>query len=1119
MENIRNSAIGKAAKSIRTSFNANADDEYFKRISSFKKHYEEKETETVREFARKYSTDFPEHRVSPKLLRPAVESLNMDGLYVQVLKSLEPTIQSEEQSDCESDSLASYLKKAFHKCPESHGRLETLAQGKQSSYVLNVEVVKAKDLTGKDANGLSDPFCAVYISPEMKHYTLIQDATLNPVWTEHFSFPIGSIQDDVLHLEVWDYDPPESLLEKVRRISEVNSTRGLRNLFTEVAVFAAAAGKQRNQFLASLQIPIKDIPAEGYEKWFYLDSTNNRKGEIFVRMIVGAKKNKQVIVKEYRHVMYLIMACELAEREDRQYSWDGEFSPHAQFVLNQLKLQGGLLPCDVVLAQWQVYTRVHCEVPLDTKLFPRLLNKILEHLEHEDFGSNEIELFWRSCEILLENFTSFVFNNYQYFLTESTAISQMQQMIRTLLILETYLSKKPENNAVITTAIITEKITSAISIGAETMFGVIKMGSESGRNDIVVAIKIGQQLIADLKSRFEFLDEDFKELLEIQYSEIAYRVYDKKFRELVEPLALKYCAKFKPLEDKNENRLSQDMTIRNNGANLLELYLALKHFASIATTLKSQDNLSIQGSFQSWFSPAVIYWLDVASQEAESQIYKDVQHDNLTPVTDVNFDNRCFITSSAAEIQLIFERILDFWNHLSVPEMAKTLVFTSKIIEDISKLVVNYAKKIIKRAEQLEKNRLKTCLLSHEICFAITDIEFVIHELTSTHKKLETDIVAQLGTLTVPTIEFQQTLKIAINNSQDRAKKKADKIMGKVVSRQVELYINRLLTDDLETGSDKGSETYDCLHDNLKKLMKTQSTNTFDKLLVMIWENVSKGLKNIADRNIKLQKNRAMIYVGRIEKMLEVLTALFFPTGTAESDVRHKYHNPDIQEVLNLISLHKSPTNDLIIKYIQKRVQQQDESDVCTANHGILVFRTAYFEDEGMFRVEINSCKDLKAADMNGLSDPYVKLTIVPPEQYPKVNKKTKVKEKTLCPVFEETFSIPLTPEQMVSHGVLNFSVKDYDRMSKNDFLGEAYLSLESTRLFQQLRSASTVKLTDLPLIHLALSTPDSQMSQILEVLEIRQDDQQALNFAKKERAKQAEFEEKKPSFTRILSK
>ena len=65
-------------------------------------------------------------------------------------------------------------------------------------------IQSAEGLAIKDFGGLSDPFVSVHVGKQqMKTSTKGQD--LNPAWDEHFSFKLGSLDDDVV-LEVWDKD-------------------------------------------------------------------------------------------------------------------------------------------------------------------------------------------------------------------------------------------------------------------------------------------------------------------------------------------------------------------------------------------------------------------------------------------------------------------------------------------------------------------------------------------------------------------------------------------------------------------------------------------------------------------------------------------------------------------------------------------------------------------------------------------------------------------------------------------------------------------------------------------------------------------------------------------------
>ena len=55
--------------------------------------------------------------------------------------------------------------------------------------------------------------------------------------------------------------------------------------------------------------------------------------------------------------------------------------------------------------------------------------------------------------------------------------------------------------------------------------------------------------------------------------------------------------------------------------------------------------------------------------------------------------------------------------------------------------------------------------------------------------------------------------------------------------------------------------------------------------------------------------------------------------------------------------------------------------------------------------VRVKEAKGLAAADSNGLSDPYVK-TYLLPDTSKASKRKTKIKKRTLNPVYDETFTV-----------------------------------------------------------------------------------------------------------------
>ncbi len=65
-------------------------------------------------------------------------------------------------------------------------------------------VYQARDLSAKDINGKSDPFCVVELdSTRLRTHTIYK--TLDPVWNKSFIIPVQDIHS-VLELTIFDQD-------------------------------------------------------------------------------------------------------------------------------------------------------------------------------------------------------------------------------------------------------------------------------------------------------------------------------------------------------------------------------------------------------------------------------------------------------------------------------------------------------------------------------------------------------------------------------------------------------------------------------------------------------------------------------------------------------------------------------------------------------------------------------------------------------------------------------------------------------------------------------------------------------------------------------------------------
>ncbi|XP_051779461.1 synaptotagmin VIII [Erpetoichthys calabaricus] len=112
-------------------------------------------------------------------------------------------------------------------------------------------------------------------------------------------------------------------------------------------------------------------------------------------------------------------------------------------------------------------------------------------------------------------------------------------------------------------------------------------------------------------------------------------------------------------------------------------------------------------------------------------------------------------------------------------------------------------------------------------------------------------------------------------------------------------------------------------------------------------------------------------------------------------------------------------------------------------NLGDICFSLRYVPTSSKLTVVILEARNLKKMDINGMSDPYVKMQLILDKKKWK-KKKTSVKKNTLNPYFNESFSFEV-PFEQIQNIQLVISVWDYDKMTKNDAIGKIFLGCNAS--------------------------------------------------------------------------
>ncbi|EGW14418.1 Synaptotagmin-9 [Cricetulus griseus] len=112
---------------------------------------------------------------------------------------------------------------------------------------------------------------------------------------------------------------------------------------------------------------------------------------------------------------------------------------------------------------------------------------------------------------------------------------------------------------------------------------------------------------------------------------------------------------------------------------------------------------------------------------------------------------------------------------------------------------------------------------------------------------------------------------------------------------------------------------------------------------------------------------------------------------------------------------------------------------------GELMFSLCYLPTAGRLTITIIKARNLKAMDITGASDPYVKVSLMCDGRRLK-KRKTSTKRNTLNPVYNEAIVFDVPPES-IDQIHLSIAVMDYDRVGHNEVIGVCHVGNEAERL------------------------------------------------------------------------
>ncbi|XP_052857968.1 protein unc-13 homolog 4B isoform X2 [Drosophila gunungcola] len=1025
--------------------------------------------------------------------------MNVTDLYEEILFEIYNNIGCENNDQC-TNSLIEFVQDAFKIPNATHLEICEAARLKEPPNVrLNVEIIKAENLMSKDSNGLSDPFVTLYLESNSSHRynSSVKPATLNPIWEEHFSLPITeNARDEVLIVEVWDFDAAETVKEKVNKILDVKGVKGLSKLMKEIAV-TASSGKHDNELIGRAAITLKSIPVSGLTVWYNLEkgSKGRSRGSLLVNLALSAEKNKSVAVQEHKNLLKLLLMYELETSQVANYWWSGKFSPNAELIRSQHAAQSGLTPFDCALSQWHAYSTIHETHKLNFTLFNSILDVVVPVITYMQNDSEDVKTFWDGVRRLLPS----CFAVLRKLRSKNTSDKNIIKALNVVLDILKKIKELevPESVDIFPKSVygwihtidtdescnIDTAINDAINTGTKEWLEHIVEGSRQSKNNetddekLQYIIKLIQMVRSDLQRAMEYFDKIFYHKIQLNYSAILYLFYDSKLAEICKSIIIEVCNNIKRLDVPDDQfEYLPNLENVNMGTTLFEVYLILKRYVTLGESLCS-ESLEL-ANFYPWFERGVTHWLDISIIKALSRIQKAIDLDQLKAV-----DETVKYSSSAVDTLSIFYQIKIFWQQLDWPEVEGSYIFVAKIVNDLCRCCIFYAQQMSRRVENINiGDNNKNFTLSEEWCIAINNMDYIRQTLPSFIKELSIDdIIKRLGEYrsNLEAERCASTIKTVIENALDTERNQIVELI-EIVARKMAPPIKRYLAEGAEVLA-KDSNSMDqlmmYLEASLTTLYDTLNEINFQRILDGIWSELSIIMYDLIQSN--LDKRRPPAFFQNLNNTLQTMMDCFKMGNIESSDVKIL---STIQSRLRLYSLE---TADLIHQYYLERLETQKSQE--SSPYGQLTI-TAQLTDSGLLLTILNA-RNLLPMDSNGSVDSFVKASFMPTSRFNDIiTVKTNVHNKSCFPLYDQEFRINLTEQQRNDkNSLILFSVKDKDLFGmSSQYIAECYISFED------------LEATPGEQIMMNLSRPEYTDSDSLRALEYRLGDKQAKDFLKK---------------------
>jgi hypothetical protein len=475
--------------------------------------------------------------------------------------------------------------------------------------------------------------------------------------------------------------------------------------------------------------------------YFQISSKSNSRrsrGELHLQLHLStSEKEHAVTVADHRRLLRVLMAYELLSRSVAPHAWKEAFSAESLHILAQHAVQGQMSRNETTLTRWVVYCQAHAAFPIDYRVFTPMLDrvrKVVQAMTNETSavggGGDDVRAmlstFHDAADIFVEQAVGLVRKHRVrgFGGLGGDGLLQLDHALRCLHVLHC-LRWRTKDDVVIR---VEEAVSESVRELYDAAVAKTKINEEDSDyedDDVSRLTRLTQLLVADLSACKERFAKMFRETLNIDYAELAFKEYERLLRPVTEKCVREAIDAMRPLaiidnHDEPIQARTRDLAV---GAKLFELYLALQKFYC------SSEEAATEHLYYQWFVRAVAHWLDIALLRSIRRIIKAIEMDDLR----LTVDELVLFTTSAVDTCTVFGQVKTLWLQLRWPDPETAFVFISRILDDVCRATILFAERMCAKVERhavADDDAAVAVRFTAEQCLAVNNIDHVLQGIS-----------------------------------------------------------------------------------------------------------------------------------------------------------------------------------------------------------------------------------------------------------------------------------------------------------------------------------------------------------------------------------------------------